>query len=140
MGTAVRECTPVHGNTAVCECPPVCRCPVIPCGGSQLNRSCTEAVQTAGEALGRPLSVSPPGNRVKMWADEVVHRRAVGVEGGMLRLLRMQHWVLFPLWGKGGQGCPVLGPQAAARLFWVHLGRLLRGALQLCPPHRALGL
>ena len=64
-----------------------------------------------------------------------VHRRAVGVEGGVLRLLRMPHWVLFPLWGKGGRGCPVLGPQAAARLSWVHLARLLRGALQLCPPH-----
>lgn len=59
----------------------------------------------------------------------------------MLRLLRMRHWVLFPLWGrKGGRGCPVLGPQAAARLPQVHLARLLRRALQLCPPHRALGL
>lgn len=59
----------------------------------------------------------------------------------MLRLLRKQHWVLSPLWGrKGGRGCLALGPQAAAWLFQVHLARLPCGALQLCPPHHALGL
>lgn len=53
----------------------------------------------------------------------------------------MRYWVLLPLWGrKGGRGCPALGPQAAPWLFWVHLARLPREALQMCPPHQALGL
>ena len=94
MGTPVCGCTPVHGNACagvqtsawehLCGCAhwymetQLCVSAHL-CAGAQSSHaeapsstgSCTEAVQTTGEALGRPLSASPLGNRVKVWADEV---------------------------------------------------------------------
>ena len=116
---------------------PVCGCPVIPWGGSQLIRRLdggAEDGRTTGTAPFRVPSGEPCGRRSGFTSRQSGWRAACCGYS-------MRHWVLFPLWGrKGGRGCPALGPQAATWLFWVHLVRLPRGALQMCPPHQALGL